>query len=102
MTRQLTSPTFTRRHLVKLGGGLAATAAGARLLPDAGGRLIEAAARSAGASPSFPTGRPGQNIHLAATDGWIFLPGSIPSIHPDPLAPPPRATYMFRFPPVPR
>jgi FtsP/CotA-like multicopper oxidase with cupredoxin domain len=46
------------------------------------------------------------HLQLAGTDGWIFLPGSVGSVHPDPYAPGQslvpvpawaRSTYIFGF-----
>lgn len=87
--------TLNRRKAIQVGVALAASGAAARFLhpwdPRRRGLAIVDAAGS------FPTGRPGKNIHLAATDGWIFLPGNIAPYLPDPAAPAPFTTYMFGF-----
>ena len=77
--------TISRRSLFKIGGGAAIAAAGAHFLPS----LLQPTSRASAASP--------KEYHLAATDGWLFLPGSVPTFHPDPWAPPPLTTYTFGF-----
>jgi FtsP/CotA-like multicopper oxidase with cupredoxin domain len=98
MTQQRTPRRFTRRSFLKLGAGALAAAAGVRFLPATLGQKSVLRASAAG---------PGKHIRLAATDGWIKLPGEvvIPGsdplnpkyFSPDPLAPPGRTTYAFGF-----
>jgi FtsP/CotA-like multicopper oxidase with cupredoxin domain len=49
------------------------------------------------AAESFSTLQVNVTRHLAATDGWISLPGVVPPWSPDPFAPAPRTTYVFGF-----
>jgi FtsP/CotA-like multicopper oxidase with cupredoxin domain len=81
---------LNRRNFLKIGTGLAVTAVGARLLPTSAGGLSSSPARLKAANPQV-------SIHLAATDGFISLPGSVPTFHPDPLAPPPFTNWGFGF-----
>ncbi len=89
---------LSRRNLFRYGGGLLATAIGStyfrRSLFQSGN--IEAAAQA----QIIPA-----DIHLAATDGWIYLPGEVPIpgtapgnfYNPDNFAPDLLTTYMFGF-----
>ena len=98
MTQQHSPRRLTRRDFLKLGAGALAAAAGARFIPTA---LNKPPAPRAGAAG------PGKIVRLAASDGWIKLPGEvvIPGsdpfnlkyYSPDPLAPAGRTTYMFGF-----
>lgn len=86
-------PKLSRRGFLKLGAGLAAAATGAYVLPRALLKPATAAAPPVNTTP---------NIHLAATDGWIKIPGAdmyqgAALIHPDPYAPNGTSTYMFGF-----
>lgn len=54
----------------------------------AGGWLLRDAAAGAAVAPT---------IHLAATDGFISLPGNVAGVHPDPLAPAPFTTWGIGF-----
>lgn len=85
---------LTRRRLFELGGG-AAAALGIGLLPNWRGRVLQPVASADAASATTPP----VNVtrHLAATDGWIHLPGSVPTYSPDPAAPSPFTTYVFGF-----
>ena len=103
---------LTRRNFLALGGGLAAAATvpGAVLARSTStGGATPAAVKTGGlasASPAAP--RPVKAYHLAATDGWIFLPkppatGVPAPLYPDPAAPkfpdstPLQTTYIFGF-----
>lgn len=98
MTQQHSPRRLTRRDFLKLGAGALAAAAGARFIPTA---LNKPPASRAGAQT------PGKIVRLAASDGWIKLPGQVvipgsnplaPKYYsPDPLAPAGRTTYMFGF-----
>jgi FtsP/CotA-like multicopper oxidase with cupredoxin domain len=86
---------LSRRRLLTASGGVLAAAAGARFLPNLGASLAAAAPANAPADVT---------IKMVGTDGWIYLPGSIPSgiqpntfIQPDGYAPAPRTTYIFGF-----
>lgn len=65
---------YSRRDFLKLGGGVLAGAALSRYLPRTigqSGAVVEAAGFSqVSATPA--------DIHLAGSDGWIYLPGEIP------------------------
>jgi FtsP/CotA-like multicopper oxidase with cupredoxin domain len=99
MSNQKPSRSITRRGLLKLGGGILATAAGTYLLPKA----------VAAWGPRADVSRIGLNApvvngsdytyRLAATDGWIYLPPrpSPTTYHPDPWATEPFNTYTFGF-----
>ena len=91
---------LTRRDFLKFGGGIAAAAAGAALLPSRMKALLQptSIARAADAS----TLQAGINdvmpdLFLVGTDGWAYLPPTpaIPPFHPDPFAPSPFTTYIF-------
>lgn len=92
---------MNRRGFLKIGGGLAAAAAGAALIPKWSGKVLEpvSAAQAAGlASPA-----PALYKHLIGSDGWISIPMGIlknangATLAPDPLAPAGRTTYVFGF-----
>lgn len=98
MSQQSPSRKLTRRDFLKLGAGALAAAAGAKFVPVALNRpsVSRATAQAAG-----------RHIRLAATDGWINLPGQVvipgsdpldPKFYsPDPWAPEGRTTYVFGF-----
>ena len=88
---------LSRRDFLKIGGGAVAAAAGVRLLPKWAQRAIfrPASVAEAQTTPTY---------HLAATDGFVYLPGSVPNpmgpsspFVPDPLAPAPFTTWGFGF-----
>ncbi len=83
---------ISRRHFLKVGGGALAATAGARALSNWGTNVLNPAAvvDAAAAVPDY---------HLGGTDGWIALPTTptIPTYHPDSLAPSPFTTYIFGF-----
>lgn len=85
----------SRRDLLKIGGSLLAVAAGTQLVPRWNGKVLQPMS-SVEASPASLLA-PTVFKHLAATDGWINLPGSVPTYSPDPLAPSGRTTYVFGF-----
>ena len=64
---------------MKLAGGALATAGTVHLFP----------AKQAQAATI--------NLHLAGTDGWFYIPGSVPIYLPDPLASAPMNIYGFGF-----
>ncbi len=93
------SPMIGRRNLLR---GSAVLAAGAA----AGGWLATRGSADAGIRPAAvpatyrtPFAQE-QLLHLAATDGWVSMPGSAPDVGtywPDPLAPPGYNVYAFGF-----
>ncbi len=96
-----TNQPMSRRSFLKLGGGLAAVAAGAYLIPQAVSAATRAAQRSA---PIVDAN--GFTYHLAATDGWVYFPGEVlkdfnevgpVQFHPDSAARSPQTTYAFGF-----
>lgn len=106
MNEGLLSRRVSRRDFLKLGGILLGTAAAAAFLPK---RLLKplAVVEAASARPlrtrasrteAALLADPPANLHLAGTDGWIYLPPiPIPPFHPDNLAPPPFNAYIFGF-----
>jgi FtsP/CotA-like multicopper oxidase with cupredoxin domain len=80
---------ISRRRFLRLGGGAIVGAAGAQLLGAVGGGLLQ----RLGAYPDVGV----VNVHLAASDGWIGLPGAVPGIHPDPMAPDDLTTWVLGF-----
>lgn len=97
MSKQLPTRKLTRRDFLKLGAGSLAAAAGVRFLPNMFSKP----------TVSRAVAQDGQHIRLAATDGWIKLPGQVvipgsdpgnPKYYsPDALAPDGRTTYVFGF-----
>ncbi len=88
---------LTRRQFIKVGSGLLTAAALTRLARPLA-RSGETALAASLAQYVTP------DIHLAATDGWIYLPGQVPIpgttdqfYNPDPWAPDGLTTYMFGF-----
>ncbi len=122
MSEKSLSRKISRRDFFKYGGGVMAAAFGAGLLPKWSGPVLQpltgsgqllsqvgaaGAASAASASSSLTVN---VHRHLAATDGWIYLPGSVqvegsgtsPSNpvqywSPDPFARVPQTTYVFGF-----
>ncbi len=103
MSRRSNMRKLSRRDFLRLGGGALVTMAGARFLPrtvSRSGEIAQAASLDAvNALQAVPA-----DIHLAATDGWIYLPGEVPIpgtansfYNPDDLAPEGLTTYMFGF-----
>lgn len=99
MGDQLSDRGVNRRRFLAFGGAAVAAVAAA---PFAGGvveRLL--AGTRAGAFHADALGQ--KNIHLAATDGFIWVPGSVANpggpvpYLPDPLAPVPFAMWGFGF-----
>ena len=86
---------FSRRDLLRLGGGAAVFVAGASALPWAGKTLGPATANAATRLLASPA--PTVYRHLVATDGFTHLTGSIPPYFPDPLAPDERAGGIYGF-----
>jgi FtsP/CotA-like multicopper oxidase with cupredoxin domain len=88
---------LTRRQFLEIGGVAAAGAAAFPLL----GSTIESLV---GGAPATAAGGPIQkNLHLAATDGFVYAPGSVANPYgpvpflPDPLADAPRTMWGFGF-----
>lgn len=96
---------FTRREVLKLGGGLLGALAGSVALPKALLKPEEvAAAAEVKSAPRAAVGRPvsqqqGYDKHLAGTDGWIHLPGEDrPPYFPDDMSPDSKFnTYIFGY-----
>jgi FtsP/CotA-like multicopper oxidase with cupredoxin domain len=94
---------ISRRSFLKLGGGVAAVAAGAYLVPQ----LVSAATRPAQKiTAPIVDGSGNYRYHLVATDGWVYFPGQVDdefnevgpvTFHPDPYARAPQTTYAFGF-----
>ncbi len=97
MSPSALSRTFSRRQALKIGGTAAAAAVGASVLPRWAGRFLSPVDDAAAALT------PTVYKHLAATDGWIYLPGTVMDptntyqLSPDPFAPSPFTTYIFGF-----
>jgi FtsP/CotA-like multicopper oxidase with cupredoxin domain len=93
------NPGIGRRSVLRGGAALALGAAtGGYLLSRSGSAN---AGVPAGRAPALvpPTGAT-QQLHLAATDGWVSMPGNAPAVKPfwpDPLAPDGYNTYVFGF-----
>lgn len=92
---------LSRRNFLKLGGGLAAAAAGAYLVPQ-----LVSATRLTQKTTAPIINANGYHYHIAATDGWVYLPGQVDkefneigpvTFHPDPAARSPQTTYAFGF-----
>jgi FtsP/CotA-like multicopper oxidase with cupredoxin domain len=98
---------LSRRNFLKFGLGALAATGGAYLVPQlvsAAGRAAQAAQAGRAVAVAAPAG--GYNYHLAGTDGWISLPGTVVgefnergpvTFAPDPYAPADRTTYAFGF-----
>jgi FtsP/CotA-like multicopper oxidase with cupredoxin domain len=92
MSAHFANQRLSRRRLLGLGGG-AMAAVGLGLLPTWRGRVLSPTAAAAQATvPPINVTR-----HLAATDGWIHVPGSVPPYMPDPAAPSGLTNYVFGF-----
>ncbi len=99
---QLRRQLIARRDLLKVGGLSLIGAVGVLprwsgpTLASIGPRRLEQLV-GAGAPSPVPT----RFVHLAASDGWISIPGSVSeggtTYSPDPLAPPALTTYVFGF-----
>ncbi|MBU1879283.1 MAG: multicopper oxidase domain-containing protein, partial [Chloroflexi bacterium] len=93
---------LSRRDFIKLGGGLLGVAAGSSLVtrallqPD---KVVESAAPAPVVRTTGQAQGPAPNLHMAASDGWIYLPrdAAVPPYHPDNMAPDPFTTYIFGF-----
>jgi FtsP/CotA-like multicopper oxidase with cupredoxin domain len=91
MKRENLTQQLSRRQLLKLGAGLVGVTAAGAVLPKAllkPSNVVEA-------SPAAQITEP--NLHFAASDGWIYLPGANPPYHPDNMAPEGLTTYIFGF-----
>src|SRR5690348_6407276 len=102
MSKQAPPRRLTRRAFLKLGAGAVAAAAGARFLPRWAGRTLRPMSQVEAANLATPP--PNVFKHFAASDGWIYLPGSVlvdgsttNYWSPDPGAPAPRTTFVFGF-----
>jgi FtsP/CotA-like multicopper oxidase with cupredoxin domain len=82
---------LSRRELLKLGAGLLGVTTAGAVLPKA---LLKPA-NVVKASPAAQITEP--DLHFAATDGWIYLPGANAPYHPDNMAPAGLTTYIFGF-----
>src|SRR5690349_8918284 len=94
---------ISRRNFLKLGGGLVAATAGARLLPAWRGRVLSQQTAAEAAALAALSPAPTIYRHLTGSDGWISIPmGTITNdlgavVGPDPLAPAGQTTYVFGF-----
>ncbi len=96
------SARMTRRRLLKTGGALAVAGVGAGLLPRWAGPVLQPVSDARAAALTVQKFR-----HLAATDGWVHLPGTVMSdpanfgsltqLSPDSFAPAGLTTYIFGF-----
>jgi FtsP/CotA-like multicopper oxidase with cupredoxin domain len=98
MEKQPLNRKISRREFLKLSGGAAALAAGTALLPWKG-KVLSPVSQARGAAALTPA----VTRHLAGTDGWISLPGTVSEtglstlLSPDPFAPAGLSTYVFGF-----
>jgi len=87
----------SRRQFLRYAGG---TVAAAAALGAAGG-IGRSILRPEAAFALPPGTKPGADLYLGGTDGWIHLPDSLeiglPPFHPDDLAPAPFNAYIFGF-----
>ena len=91
-------PGLTRRDFIKLGGGLLGAAAGSAWLSKAllkpevaqASTSVGAQARPASAISPAQAAEDPPDLHLVASDGWMYLPADapVPPFHPDTMAPP--------------
>lgn len=97
-----------RRAVLKLGGLAAMSAAvGGGAIRRWTGPILNSADPTrilgAGSTSDATSPTPTRYVHLAATDGWIQLPGDVfntesgTQLSPDPLAPAGLTTYVFGF-----
>ena len=86
---------IARRDLFKMSGGAIFLAAGATAMPQWAGKLLKPLAAPGSAVSASPA--PSVYRHLAGTDGWIHLRGSVPLSFPDDLAPAERLGGMYNF-----
>jgi FtsP/CotA-like multicopper oxidase with cupredoxin domain len=101
MADRIASARLSRRGFLKLGAG-AATAIAAGIFA---GKSLATSGELAILSPLRQMGEgSGDMFGIAATDGWIYLPGFVPapnalnrSFVPDELAPKGRTAYIFGF-----
>jgi FtsP/CotA-like multicopper oxidase with cupredoxin domain len=93
------NPGVGRRSVLRGGAALALGAATGGYLLSRGGSAN--AGVPAGRAPALvPATDKTQQLHLAATDGWVSMPGNAPKVGtfwPDPLAPDGYNTYAFGF-----
>jgi FtsP/CotA-like multicopper oxidase with cupredoxin domain len=92
MTSETTRGSVDRRRLLKLGG----VATGALAMGLLSGSAREATGRQAAPMVMQELLPNARNIHLAATDGWIYVPGTTRYL-PDPMAPSPYNVWGFGF-----
>jgi FtsP/CotA-like multicopper oxidase with cupredoxin domain len=89
-----------RRTLLRGGAAVALGAAAGGLLMSRGGAAHAGTYVSAKPASYVPPSPNEQQLHLAATDGWVSMPGTAPKIKPfwpDPYAPDGYNTYVFGF-----
>lgn len=105
MSKKGNRNSLSRRDFLKLGGGLLGAAASSTVLskallqPD---EVVHAAGRAAAPQAGHAVANAqavNANLHLVATDGWVYLPknAKVPPYHPDNLAPAPFTTYIFAY-----
>lgn len=93
MSKESISRTLSRRQFLRLGGGVVATALGAGIVSVKARNLLRPVAVAA-AEPNATAEAP-PDLHMVATDGWIYMPGENLPWHPDPWAPAPYTCYVF-------
>ena len=81
---------ISRRDFFKLAGGATAMLVGASVMPQFLRKTLMPEQVVNAAASDF-------DLFFAGTDGWMYLPGSIPTYQPDPLASTPFTTYIFGF-----
>jgi FtsP/CotA-like multicopper oxidase with cupredoxin domain len=80
---------LSRRDFLKLTGGAVITLAGAGLMPQFLRKTL--------LPEKVVTAANDYDLFFAGTDGWMYLPGSMPPYHPDSYAPSGLTTYIFGF-----
>lgn len=104
MSKHISHKALNRRDFLKIGGSLLGLAAGSSALSKAllkPVEVVEAArpAPAAAVQPSVQQQTAPPDLHIAATDGWIYIPPTpaVPPYHPDNQAPGDLTTYIFGF-----
>ncbi len=80
---------MSRRDFLKIGAGAVALLVGAGFMPQFLRKQIYPEEVASAAND--------YDLFFAGTDGWFYLPGSEPPLHPDSLASAPFTTYIFGF-----
>ena len=103
MSNQSNPQNVSRRDLLKVGAGIAVSAVGVHFLPRWAGPVLGPISVAEAAKLDAPL-TPNVFRHLAASDGWIYLPGTVfvegsttATWSPDSAARAPQTTYVFGF-----